>query len=67
MISNTNLSYETTKEHIIKGDKEVSKLSKDLNIPHAFTVCTKNIVDEVKDEISGEVFFYRYFYVTTMA
>ena len=21
-----------------------------------FTVCTKNIVDEVKDEISGEVF-----------
>ncbi|GAA0123678.1 hypothetical protein UT300018_29960 [Clostridium faecium] len=56
LISNTNLSYETTKEHIIKGDKEVSKLSKDLNIPHAFTVCTKNIVDEVKDEISGEVF-----------
>ncbi|WP_291561131.1 MULTISPECIES: ATP-binding protein [unclassified Clostridium] len=56
LISNTNLSYETTKEHIVKGDKEVSKLSKDLNIPHAFTVCTKDLVDEVKDEISGKLF-----------
>lgn len=56
LISNTNLSYETTPEHIIKGDEEVSKLSKDLKLPHVYTVCTKDIVDEVKDKVSGEIF-----------
>lgn len=56
LISNTNLSYETTPEHIIKGDEEVSKLSKDLNLPHVYTVCTKDIVDEVKGKVSGEIF-----------
>lgn len=56
LISNSNLSYETTKEDIINGDKEITKLSKDLNIPHSYTVCTKNLVNEVKDEVQGELF-----------
>lgn len=56
LISNSNLSYETTKEDIINGDKEITELSKDLNIPHSYTVCTKNLVNEVKDEVQGELF-----------
>jgi len=56
LVSNTNLSYETTAEHIIKGDMEVSKLAKELNLPHTYTVCSKDMVDEVKDKVSGELF-----------
>lgn len=56
LISNTNLSYETTVEHILKGDEEVSKLSKEIGIPHSYTVCTKDKVEEVSDKVHGEIF-----------
>lgn len=56
LISNTNLSYETTSEHIIEGDEYVSNLSKSLNIPHKYTVCTEDILDEVKGKVKGETF-----------
>jgi hypothetical protein len=55
LISNTNLSYETTIEHIIKGDEVVSKLAKELNLPHAYTVCTEDKVEEVKEKVHGEI------------
>ena len=56
LISNTNLSYETTKEHIIKGDREIVELSKEINIPHAYTVCSEELVEEVKGEVLGKIF-----------
>ncbi|MGG7162984.1 ATP-binding protein [Clostridium ihumii] len=56
LISNTNLSYETTKEHILKGDREVEKVSKELNLPHPYTVCRKDMVSEVENLTSGELF-----------
>ncbi len=56
LISNTNLSYETTVDHIIKGDKEIQKLSKELNIPHRYTVCSEELVKEVEGKVSGELF-----------
>lgn len=55
IISNTNLSYETTAEDILKGDKEADVLSQKLGIPYAYSVCTKNLVEEVKDKVKGEV------------
>lgn len=55
LISNTNLSYETTKEHIIKGDREIAELSKELNIPHAYTVCSEELLNEVEGLVSGEI------------
>jgi CobQ/CobB/MinD/ParA nucleotide binding domain len=55
LISNTNLSYETTTEHILKGDEEVSNLAKELELPHAYTVCTKDKVEEIKGKVHGEV------------
>lgn len=54
-ISNTNLSYETTEEHILKGDKEVKELSKKLNIPYRYAVCRRDLVDKVKDKVQAEV------------
>ncbi|WP_010295056.1 hypothetical protein [Clostridium senegalense] len=56
LVSNTNLSYETTKEHILKGDKYVANLSKEINIPHQYTVCTADMADEVKNSVSAELF-----------
>jgi len=55
LISNTNLSYETDKEQIIKGDIEIAKLSKDLNIPHAYTACSEDMVKEVEGKVQGEI------------
>lgn len=56
LVSNTNLSYETTKEHIIKGDMEIAEISKELDIPHAYTVCSEELVDEVEGKVSGKIF-----------
>lgn len=55
LISNTNLSYETVVEDIIKGDKTVNNLAEKLNIPHKYTVCRRDLVDEVKEKVQGEI------------
>lgn len=56
LISNTNMSYETQASDIIKGDAETEKLSEELNIPHRYTVCTKDLAHEVKNKVKGEIF-----------
>jgi len=56
LISNTNLSYETEPQHIIDGDKVVDVLSKELNIPHAYTVCRKDLIEKVKGKLQGDIF-----------
>lgn len=56
LISNTNLSYETKPEDIIRGDKEISKLSKELGIPHKFTCCSEGLKPLVDGKLQGEVF-----------
>jgi hypothetical protein len=56
LISNTNLSYETTVEDILKGDREVLELSKKLNLPYKYVVCRKDLVDEVKDKVHAEIY-----------
>jgi len=56
LVSNTNLSFETETQHIIDGDKVVAKLSKELNIPHAFTVCRSDLVEKVTEKLQGDIF-----------
>ncbi|MEK6265439.1 MAG: ATP-binding protein [Clostridium sp.] len=56
LISNTNLSYETVPEHITYGDEVVAKLSKELNIPHAYTVCSKDLVEKLNGKLQGDIF-----------
>lgn len=55
LISNTNMSYETAVEDIIRGDKTVNELSEKLNIPHKYTVCRRDLIDEVKGKVQGEL------------
>lgn len=54
-ISNTNLSYETTAKDIIEGDMKVQELSKELNIPHIYTACSEDMVEEIKGKVKGEI------------
>lgn len=56
LISNTNLSYETTVEDILKGDRSVMELSKKLNIPYKYLVCRKDLIPEVKDKVNAEIY-----------
>lgn len=55
LISNTNMSYETKVEDILRGDAEVKQLSEELNIPYAYTVCRRDLVEEIKDKVHGEI------------
>lgn len=55
LISNTNLSYETTAEDILNGDKIVSKLSKEINIPYKYTICKRELEEEIKGKVQGEI------------
>ncbi|MCM8710724.1 ATP-binding protein [Clostridium sp. SYSU_GA19001] len=56
LISNTNLSYETTLEDIFKGDREVYELSQKLGIPYKFTVCRRDMAEDIKGKVKGEIF-----------
>lgn len=55
LISNTNLSYETTAEDILNGDKIVRKLSKEINIPYKYTICKRELEEEIKGKVQGEI------------
>jgi hypothetical protein len=55
LISNTNLSYETSIEDILKGDKEVLELSNKLSIPYKYTVCRRDFAHEIRDKVKGEI------------
>jgi hypothetical protein len=55
IISNTNLSYETTGEDIVKGEKHAIKLSSSLSIPHKLTVVKKDLATNLKGKIKGKI------------
>jgi len=56
LISNTNLSYETTVDHILKGDEIVLELSKKTGLPYKYIVCRKDFLDDIKGKVHGEIF-----------
>lgn len=55
LISNTNLSYETKIDDILKGDREVKELSTKLNIPYRYTVCRRDLEGDAKGKVSAEI------------
>lgn len=56
LISNTNLSYETSVNDVIEGEKEVEKLSQKINIPFKYTVCRRDLLEELKGKTVGELY-----------
>ena len=55
LISNTNLSYETTAKDILNGDKIVTKLAEELKLPYKYTICSKELENEIKGKVQGEI------------
>ncbi|GIM29957.1 hypothetical protein CPJCM30710_26230 [Clostridium polyendosporum] len=56
IISNTNLSYETTEEDILVGDREILKLSQILKIPYTYLTCRKDLISAIEGKVGAEVF-----------
>ena len=56
LISNTNLSYETTVDHILKGDEIVLELSKRTGVPYKYIICREQFVDDIKGKVHAEIF-----------
>lgn len=61
LINNTNLSYETTAEDIIKGQKIIKEASDKLNIPIKYTCVREDLADRLPDGIEGEIFKLKIF------
>lgn len=55
LINNTNLSYDTTLDHIKQGETIVNELSDQLGIPVAFTAVRKDLVEEAKAFVKGQI------------
>ena len=55
IISNTNLSYETSIEDIVNGEKEAIKLSNKLNIPIKFTVVRKDLKQSAQGILKSNI------------
>ena len=55
LVNNTNLSYETGLADIEAGEHLVGELSEKLGIPQAFTGVRRDLVEEAKQCIHGEI------------
>lgn len=56
LIHNTNLSYETTLEHILEGQKIIREVSEKTGIPVRYTTVREDLVKELPEDIEGEIF-----------
>jgi len=56
LINNTNMSYETKAEDIIKSQETVKAASERLNIPIRYTCVREDLVDKLSDGIYGDIF-----------
>lgn len=55
LISNTNMSYETTAEDILKGDKETMELSQKLRIPYKFAAVRRDLAQSMEGKVHAEL------------
>ena len=55
IISNSHMMKETESSHILKGDIKALELSKFLNIPYKYTVCTRKFQEKIKDNVNAEI------------
>lgn len=56
LINNTNMSYETRVEDILKGQKVALEVSKRTGLPIKYTTVKEDLVSLLPDNIEGEIF-----------
>lgn len=55
-INNTNLSYETTAEDVLKGQSIIQEASEKLHIPIRYTAVREDLADKLSGSVEGEIF-----------
>lgn len=55
LISNTHMSYESTAEQAIEGDRVVEEYSEETGLPYVYTAVMRNLADELKGKVHGEI------------
>ena len=55
LISNTHMSYESTAEDTLEGDKMVLEYSEKTGLEYAYTAVMRQLVEEVKGKVHGEI------------
>lgn len=55
LVNNTNLSYETTPEIILEGQKIVEEVSEKTSLPIAFTTVREDLIPKVEDKIKNQI------------
>lgn len=61
LVNNTNLSYETSVEDVLRGQKVIDEVSMKLSIPVRYTCVREDLADLLSDGISGEIFKLKLF------
>ena len=56
LVNNTHLTRLTTVEDILQGQELVREVSKLSNIPIRYVTCLENIVDELPNDLEGNIF-----------
>jgi len=56
LVNNTHLCGDTRIEDIIRGDELCRQVSEELGLPIRYTVVHKTLIDQLPDNISGEIF-----------
>lgn len=56
LINNTNLSYETTADDVMKGQDIIREASRKLNIPVRYTTIREDLADKLPGSVEGEIF-----------
>ncbi|SHJ28694.1 ATP-binding protein [Lutispora thermophila] len=56
LVNNTHLCGETRVEDIIKGQELCLQVAEELGLPLKYTVVYKGLIDQLPDNISGEIF-----------
>jgi hypothetical protein len=56
LINNANLSYETTIEDILEGQKVVKEVSEKMGLPIKYTTVREDLVSQLPEGIEGEIF-----------
>jgi predicted aconitase len=56
LINNTNMSYETTAEDVIRGQKIIREASERLGIPVRYTCIREDLAQKLPEEVLGDLF-----------
>ena len=56
LINNTNLSYSTTIENVLEGQKKIENISREINVPITYISGTEQIIFQLPEKLKNKAF-----------